>query len=78
MKKVLNELEDELRTEYEPESLQVRKVGPKRKDFGIATVALEPDVAELFPDSESVNEALRLLIRIVKENKHTFSSVTRP
>jgi len=78
MKKVLNELEDELRTEYEPESLQVRKVSPKRKDFGIATVALEPDVAELFPDSESVNEALRLLIRIVKENKHTFSSVTRP
>ena len=30
---------------------------------------LEPDVVEVFPDAESVNEALRFLIRITKENK---------
>jgi len=64
MKKVLTELEDELRPEYDLESLQVRKVGSKRKGFGATTIRLEPDVAELFPDSQSVNEALRLLIRI--------------
>jgi len=29
---------------------------------------LEPDVAEVFPDSESVNEALRMLIRIARRN----------
>lgn len=33
------------------------------------TVLLDSDVAEDFPNSESVNEALRFLIRITKENK---------
>lgn len=33
------------------------------------TVILEKDVAEDFPSSESVNEALRFLARITKENK---------
>ncbi len=33
------------------------------------TVILEKDVAEYFPSSESVNEALRFLIRVTKENK---------
>jgi hypothetical protein len=27
-------------------------------------VALEPDVAKLFPDAKAVNEALRMLIRV--------------
>jgi hypothetical protein len=33
------------------------------------TVLLDKDVAEDFPSSESVNEALRFLARITKENK---------
>lgn len=33
------------------------------------TVLLDSDVAEDFPSSESVNEALRFLARITKENK---------
>jgi hypothetical protein len=37
---------------------------------------LEPDVAELFPDAESVNEALRFLIRIAKENPHAAPKAT--
>ena len=32
-------------------------------------VVLSPDVAEVFTDSESVNEALRTLIKITRENK---------
>ena len=32
-------------------------------------VVLSPDVAEVFTDSESVNEALRTLIKITQENK---------
>jgi hypothetical protein len=31
------------------------------------TVLLAPDVAEYFPDSESVNEALRSLIRVAEK-----------
>ena len=69
MKKVETEMEDELRPEYDLRSLRVRKVGPERKSFSRLTVRLAPDVAEVFPDSESVNEALRFLIRITKENK---------
>ena len=61
-------IQDELRSEYDLKSLQVRKVGPERKHFGKSVVYLEPDVAEAFPDATSVNEALRFLIRVTKEN----------
>ncbi|MEK7396843.1 MAG: hypothetical protein AAB116_07880 [Candidatus Poribacteria bacterium] len=36
---------------------------------GSNIVIIDPDVAEVFPDSESVNEALRLLIKIAKQPK---------
>ena len=69
MKKGKTVRADELRPEYDLKSLQVRKFGPGRKSFGGSVVRLEPDVAEVFPNAESVNEALRFLIRITKENK---------
>ena len=69
MKKGEAAIQDELRAEYDLRSLQVRKVGPGRKSFGRFVVQLEPDVAEVFPDAESVNEALRFLIRVTGENR---------
>ena len=72
MKKVETEMGDQLRPEYDLKSLRVRRLGPARKSFGGSVVRLEPDVAEVFPDAESVNEALRFLIRITKENKPVF------
>lgn len=69
MKKAETEMDDELRPEYDLASLRVRRLGPGRKSFGGSVVRLEPDVAEVFPDADSVNEALRFLIRITKENK---------
>jgi len=68
MKKVEAETEDELRSEYDLRSLRVRRLGPGRKSFG-GVIRLEPDVAEVFPDAESVNEALRFLIRVTREGK---------
>jgi hypothetical protein len=68
MKKVETEVADELRPEYDLKSLRVRKLGPGRKRFG-NVIKLEPDVAEAFPDADSVNEALRFLIRVTKENR---------
>ena len=62
-----NELEDELRPEYDLQGLQVRKLGPKRKRF-CDTVRLDPDVLTAFPNAESVNEALRYLIEIAKHS----------
>ena len=68
MKKNEIQAEDELRPEYDLKSLRVRKLGPGRRSFG-GVIRLEPDVAEVFPDADAVNEALRFLIRIAKENK---------
>ena len=67
MKKDETTIQDELRPEYDLRKLRVRKFGPARKQFG-NFVKLEPDVAEAFPDAASVNEALRFLIRVAKEN----------
>lgn len=61
-------MNDDLRPEYDLKNLRVRKVGPRRTGFGGQFIQLAPDVAELFPNSESVNEALRFLIRITREN----------
>lgn len=60
--------EDELRSEYDLKSLRVRRLGSGRKNFAGTTVRLEPDVAEIFPNADAVNEALRVLIRIMQEN----------
>jgi len=60
-----NEIEDELRPEYDLQSLQVRKMGAGRKRF-CDTVRLEPDVIAAFPNAEAVNEALRYLIEVAK------------
>lgn len=66
---VESELKDDLKPEYDLRALRVRKLGPGRKSFG-DTVRLEPDVVNAFPDADSVNEALRFLIRITQENRN--------
>ena len=58
MKRDEPEMEDDLRTEYDLKHLRVRKLGSGRKSFGGVTVRLEPDVAEMFPSADAVNEAL--------------------
>ncbi len=73
MKNVKTEMEDELRPEYDLSALRVRKLGPGRKRFG-DVVRLEPDVAEAFPDADAVNEALRFLIRVTRENQPSLRS----
>lgn len=61
--------EDELKPEYDLSSLRVRKLGSARKSFGPSIVRVESDVSDVFPDAQSVNEALRFLIRVTKENR---------
>ena len=66
-----DELDDDLRPEYDLKSLRVRKLGSGRKSFGGSTVRLEPDVAAIFPSADAVNEALRFLIRVTQQNQPT-------
>jgi hypothetical protein len=65
------EMTDELRPEYDLKGLRIRRLGPGRKSFGGSVVRLEPDVAQVFPDADSVNEALRFLIRVTKDTPPT-------
>ncbi len=39
----------------------------KRYAQGTNVVILSPDVAQVFPDSESVNEALRVLVKVARQ-----------
>lgn len=69
MKRDKSDMEDELRPEYELKSLKVRRLGRDRKSFGETTIRLEPDVAEMFPTADAVNEALRFLMRVMQQNQ---------
>ena len=50
----------------------VRGKYARRFAAGTNLIALDPDVADVFPDSASVNEALRLLIKLA--HKHVPST----
>ncbi|MBI3651474.1 MAG: hypothetical protein HY231_10685 [Acidobacteria bacterium] len=66
-----------MRPEYDLKSLRVRRVGSERKTIsGEPIVHLAPDVADIFPDSDSVNETLRFLIRITRENQSVQGDTT--
>ena len=66
-KKSKEDLDDDLRPEYDFSKMQIVARGPKRKVPKRKIIHLQPDVAKTFPDDESVNEALRLLIRLAKD-----------
>ena len=43
----------------------------KKYAKGANVVVIEPDIAKFFPDHESVNNALRSIIEIIKRQKST-------
>jgi hypothetical protein len=57
-------VEDDLRPEYDLAQLKggVRGKYHKRAIAGTNLVLIEPDLAKVFPDNDSVNRALRLLL----------------
>ncbi len=63
-----NEMEDELRPEYDFANMEggVRGKYVERYAQGTNLVLLDPDVAEAFPNDEAVNTALRLFIQIAQ------------
>jgi hypothetical protein len=63
---------DELREEYNLTEDQLRE-GTRgryadRYAAGVNLIRLDPDVAAVFPDSQSVNEALRALAEIIRRS----------
>ena len=71
MKKEVDELEDELRPEYDFSNMAggVRGKYVERYRTGTNVVLLDPDVAKAFPTNASVNEALRLLLQIAQRQQ---------
>ena len=65
MKKALaKRLDDDLRPEYDLSELKggVRGKYYRQAVAGTNLMLIEPDLANVFPDSEAVNRALRLLV----------------
>ena len=67
-KNIDTEIDDELRAEYDLSQLKegVRGKYVQRYNAGTNLVLLAPDVAEVFPNDQAVNQALRLLMRSAK------------
>jgi hypothetical protein len=64
-------LGEDLRPEYDFSTLKngVRGKYAARFSAGTNLVLLSPDVAKYFPDEQSVNAALRTLIRVTKRSR---------
>ena len=71
-KEIENEMEDELRSEYDFTQVQggIRGKYVERYHQGTNLVRLDPDVARSFPNDEAVNEALRMLIQVAQLQQH--------
>ncbi|MGB5594665.1 MAG: hypothetical protein WBM32_14745 [Crocosphaera sp.] len=66
------DLDDDLLPEYDFTQLPVVARGPGRKRVSL-TVQIDPDVAQIFPDSGAVNEGLRLLMRLFHQSPYQQS-----
>ncbi|HEY3839917.1 MAG TPA: hypothetical protein VGL72_25270 [Bryobacteraceae bacterium] len=71
MKKESAKAVDELRPEYDLEGLKggVRGKYYRRAIQGTNLALIEPDLVRIFPDSESVNRALRVIADAAKNSK---------
>jgi hypothetical protein len=70
-KAVENEMDDELRPEYDFAQMTggVRGKYVERYRSGTNLVLLAPDVAQAFPDDAAVNDALRLLMQVAQRQQ---------
>ncbi len=71
---------DNMKNEYDFSSMKggVRGKYAKAFEHTAATVLLDSDVAEVFPDSQSVNEALRTLARVLRKRDENAQQIAEP
>jgi len=70
-KEVENEMEDELRPEYDFAQMKGGVKGKYVEQYrsGTNLVLLDSDVAQAFPNDAAVNEALRLLMQVAQRQQ---------
>jgi hypothetical protein len=73
MKKLVRERRPDMLPEYDF-SKGVRGKYAKRYAEGSNVVVLSPDVAKIFRTSESVNEALRMLVRVGRKSSRKLTA----
>lgn len=70
MKKIRTDEDEEMKSEYR---FDYSKARPNRfaEEYNRTrrTIVLDADIADKFPTSESVNEALRFLVRITEKHQ---------
>jgi hypothetical protein len=68
-KENLDELNDELREEYDFSQMTMGVQGKYAKQYheDAKLIRLEPDVAKIFPNAKAVNDALRGLAQIIQQ-----------
>jgi len=73
-----SELEDEMRAEYDLSKMKLvgRGIYAKRYRSGTNIVLLDRDVREAFPDDESVNETLRVIAKLAKQQASRVRKAT--
>ena len=60
--------EDTMREEYDFSKAD-RGVTSARYAEGANVILLDPDLTAIFPDARAVNEALRTLVRLTRQNR---------
>jgi hypothetical protein len=70
---------EDMRKEYRREDLSVGVRGKYYSEYNKGTnlVLLNPDVAAAFPDDDSVNTALRSLIKLAQHSMHSTKPSAR-
>ena len=72
-KAVSKKLDDDLRPEYDLKRLKggVRGKYYRQATAGTNLVLIEPDVLDVFPDGATVNQALRALAPVLRQQRRT-------
>ena len=81
MKKALTKkLDDELRPEYDLSQLKggVRGKYYRQATAGTNLVLIEPDVLDVFPDGAAVNQALRALAPVLRQQRRAATKRRSP
>jgi hypothetical protein len=65
----MNTIDNDMRPEYDPSLFDNAEVGKYAQRLNQASnvVVLAPDVSQVFPNAQAVNDALRQLIKLVQQ-----------
>ncbi len=75
----MNPQDDDLLEEYDFSTMGkgVRGKYAKQYHAGVKLIMLDEDVAQVFPDAKSVNDALRMLSKFIQQHQKTVPELSQ-